>query len=111
MALQRVRNWVFTINNFSEEDEEIVENLINNEARRGIAEHEWGQEGTAHIQGFIQFTNPRTFGQVKTKLPRAHIEPAKGNWKENFAYCSKDDQVFAYKCEEVLEGLTKQSNK
>lgn len=49
-----------------------------------------GDSGTAHLQCYVRFTNPRSFNSVKKLLPKAHIEVAKGNDAQNKTYCTKD---------------------
>lgn len=92
----RKRAWCFTINNFTEEEKDKVTQAIRT-AKYGIAEteHEDVGEGTPHIQGYIYFEQPKTFGQVKNTVgARAHIEPAKGSPDQNYEYCSKEGNVF-----------------
>ena len=103
MSEGRYRNWCFTINNFTEEDEKDVIFMIETLARAGIAEHEVGDQGTLHIQGYVQFPNPIRFNTIKELIKRAHIEPAKGSWKENFLYCSKDNTVIVIKGHQLSE--------
>ena len=95
---QKSRGWVFTINNFSEEEKEKIIRLINDpRVKYGIAEteHTGEGEGTPHIQGYIYFENARCFNPVKGLIgERAHIEAAKGNPEQNYDYCSKEDTVF-----------------
>lgn len=104
---RRSRAWCFTINNFTEEDVHIITHQIQL-AKGGIAEKEHclDGEGTPHIQGYIYFENARTFEQVKRIIgERAHIEPSKGNPKQNFDYCSKEGHVFVQK--DLPTGLSK----
>lgn len=95
----RGRNWVFTINNFTEEDENCVKALADKEdVKRIIAEHEHLQEGTPHIQGFISFTKQIYRSEVERRLGgRAYIELAAGTVEQNIDYCSKEGQVFVSK--------------
>lgn len=40
---------------------------------------------------YIRFKNAVRFNTVKELLPEsAHVEPAKGSFKQNFTYCTKD---------------------
>jgi len=51
---------------------------------------EVGEEsGTPHLEGLILFKNARSFGSIKKKLTRAHIEVMKGTVKQAFLYCTK----------------------
>ena len=90
----RSRGWCFTINNFTPEDIEEVKRQISI-AKYGIAEIEHNEgDGTPHIQGYIYYESLKGFNQLKDTFPRAHIEAAKGNPKQNYDYCSKEGKVF-----------------
>ena len=52
--------------------------------------YEVGEQGTPHIQGYVKFKNQVRFSTMKNKLPRAHIEKARGDPDSNYRYCSKD---------------------
>ena len=99
----RSRAWCFTINNFTEDEKQKVEEIILNHCDYGIAEIEHEEEGTPHIQGYFHFQNQRKFSQIKRYLIRAHLEPANGKWQDNFKYCSKEGNVFAIKGHTVEE--------
>lgn len=95
----RARNWVFTINNFTEEDEKRVCELeSNDDVYRLVAEHEHLESGTPHIQGYISFFDPIYRVNVERLLGgRAWLSTAKGGWKQNVAYCTKEGLVIAVK--------------
>ncbi|AJD07502.1 replication-associated protein [Odonata-associated circular virus-20] len=84
--ISRSRAWCFTLNNFT--PEELAE--IENKSDYGIIGDEIGEKGTRHLQGYLYWKNPRKFTFIKKIIPRAHIEPAKGNPQQNITYCSKD---------------------
>lgn len=85
------RAFVFTINNWTEEDIDAVKAL---QCDYCIAGAEIGANGTPHLQGFVYFKNPRSFKSVSKQLPRAYIAIAKGNAKQNYEYCSKQSIVY-----------------
>lgn len=87
--MSRSKNWTFTINNWTETDEEAVA-LLSEKARYLIVGRETGEEGTPHLQGYVVFKNQRTMSAVSKDLPRAHLEVAKGNSLQNRDYCAKD---------------------
>lgn len=90
--MSRTKKWCFTLNNYTAEDCQKIEAI---ECEYLIYGKEVGDQGTPHLQGFIYFTNRRTFNTVKKLLgDKCHIEAAKGSIKENIAYCSKDGDVF-----------------
>lgn len=86
---QRSRAWCFTINNYTLVDEMHVRD-VSAEAEYLICGKEKGDQGTEHLQGYVYFKNARTFNSVKKKIPRAHIEKARGDAKANREYCSKE---------------------
>jgi hypothetical protein len=88
---RKQRSYVFTINNYTDEEYEAIQGM---ECRYLIVGKEVGAEGTPHLQGYILFRNARSFNTIKRLLPRAHIEPAKGNAEQNIDYCSKDGDYF-----------------
>lgn len=51
---------------------------------------ERGEQGTQHIQGYVQFTKRRRFKYLKERWPRAHIELARGSPEQNRSYCTKE---------------------
>lgn len=95
--MERSRHWCLTINNFDEDDKNKLIDVINNQCLAGIAEIEHIDEGTPHIQGYISFPNAKSRRVVSSLLPRAHLEPAKGTWKDNWRYCSKEGNIIIEK--------------
>ena len=106
--MQRARNWVFTINNFNEADEDYVIGLSDDDdVNRIIAEHEHLNEGTPHIQGYVSFSRQVYRTEVERRLGgRAWLQVAMGNWKQNVEYCSKEGLVIVSKnCEVEHDGV------
>lgn len=92
----QAKNWVFVINNFTQDDVDNVMALENN-CDAIIAEYEHLNEGTPHIQGYVSFSKRMYRSQVSRLLPRAFLEKANGGWTHNWAYCSKEGNVFIEK--------------
>lgn len=84
--MSRVRNFVFTINHWTEKD---VENVKKLEASYLIFAKEIGEGGTPHLQGYCELTKQQTFGAVKKIIPNAHIEARKGTAIQARDYCKK----------------------
>lgn len=84
--MSKSRSFVFTLNNYNGAD---IESLSNLACRYIIFGREIGESGTPHLQGYVVFSNPRSFNAVKSLMPRAHIEEAKGDAQSNYEYCSK----------------------
>ena len=52
---------------------------------------ERGDEGTPHLQGYVQFKTEKSLKQLKALMPRAHVEPRMGPIDKAIAYCHKDE--------------------
>lgn len=86
---QRSSTWCFTIPNYHENnfDFGIFDNMP---CYWIIGYEECPTTKTPHIQGYCYFKNNITGSRLIKYIGKYHIEPAKGNFKQNFAYCSKD---------------------
>lgn len=93
------RNWVFTLNNYTEDECHNVEALSNfDEILRIFVGKEVGEEGTPHLQGYISFNDSTTRAHVETLLGgRAWINRAHGGWKQNYDYCTKQHDILVCK--------------
>jgi len=86
MSRTRSKNWVFTLNNYTEEDCKAISAW----ACKGVAySKEVGASGTPHLQGFVCFAVQKSLKALKALSDRAHWEVMKGSLKQNEAYCSK----------------------
>lgn len=90
--------WCFTLNNYTAEDVEKINDLVEAEgapANYVVVGKEVGESGTPHLQGYIEFTNRKTFASVKRYIgSRAHIEPRRGSQEEAIEYCKKDGNFY-----------------
>lgn len=86
------RSWCYTINNYTQEDELRIQALDG--IKYSVYGRETGSESTPHMQGYIQFSNPRNWNGTKSKIGgkkgRAHIEVAASDGWTNREYCTKD---------------------
>jgi len=101
--MPKFKNYVFTLNNYSVEEEEALKKL----ECKYIC---FGKEiapttKTPHLQGMVCFQNQRSFDQVKSIFPiRTHLEPMRGRVEQSQVYCKKDGTWFE-------NGIPPQSNK
>jgi len=84
----RSRNFVFTLNNYTPEDEERIKRL---KARYIV----YGREiapttQTPHLQGYVCFPNGKTVAAARTLLAGCHVEVARGRHEQCITYCKKD---------------------
>lgn len=95
----RSRNWCFTVNNPTEEDELTIYNLSQLARFVVVGRETAPTTGTPHFQGFVCFNSQRTFSAVRDDLPDgAHIEPksVKSTFKQAADYCRKDGDYFEF---------------
>lgn len=56
---------------------------------------EFGDEGTHHIQGYIEFANGKSLNQIKQLLGECHVEKRRGTAKQASDYCKKETGCLA----------------
>jgi hypothetical protein len=87
------RRFSFTLNNYTEEELEILDSVGSN----GVVPYvlfalEVGAEGTPHVQGYLETEKKITFSGLRKKLalPRLALMVANGTAEQNLTYCSKE---------------------
>lgn len=85
------RNWCFTINNWNDGDCELLEKMP---TKFLIYGKETGENGTPHLQGYVQMQKKIRLTGLKKLHRTAHWEIAKGSPQQNIEYCSKDGDVY-----------------
>lgn len=81
------RDYIFTCNNFTDEDKAKLDMCPLQYYMYG---EEVGEKGTPHLQGHLYFKNPVGIKSVITALPGFHITIPKGNETEQILYCLKE---------------------
>lgn len=98
----KARRWTFTLNNYNEE--ELNSLILSFKNYQYIIGKEVGDNGTPHLQGYIESKNQITFERMKKILPRAHIEQAIASKDDNIKYCSKEnDFITNFKIKKEFE--------
>lgn len=89
------KNWVFTLNNYTTQEEDRLSKLYEDGYIKYII---YGYEeapttGTKHLQGYIQLTKKTTLSNLKkkTEIKTIHIESAKGTLQQNKEYTTKSN--------------------
>lgn len=90
------KNWIFTLNNWSEEEFKTLEDFAKRNAVYAIIGKETGEGGTPHLQGYVYLTKRKRLEQLKRLSRRCHWEKAKGTPEQNRQYCSKDQDFTEY---------------
>jgi len=89
----RAKGWVFTVNNYTDDDESSLKSLVIDGAATYVT---YGREvaprtGTRHLQGCLQLANKASKRQVKILMGRrTHFEQRLGSIDQAVAYCQKD---------------------
>jgi len=89
--------WCFTLNNYTENELGALVQLFSSLADKYyyIVGEEIGEQGTPHLQGYIEKKTGRfrplpLFEVKRNNTQCMHFEKAKGNRTQNYKYCSKD---------------------
>lgn len=82
----RGRLWFITWNNPPDTADTDIKGYVD----KYHYQYEVGENGTRHIQGVLEFKNPRKFSQVKMRFPGVHLEKCR-NKKAALDYCHKDE--------------------
>lgn len=83
------KNWCFTLNNYNEDDIKLIIERFKIRANKYIFEKEIGENGTNHLQGYVEFD--KKLRPLELKLNKGiHWERRKGTEQDNINYCSKD---------------------
>lgn len=86
------KNWCVTLNNPTPEDVQSFQDAITAHCAFGVYQHEVGESGTPHLQGYLHFGNKVRLEWIRARFSaRAHYEVARGTPVQNVAYCTKED--------------------
>jgi len=95
MALSR--GWCFTCNNYSLQDEKCFSDLgIAEGTRYLIYGRECGENGTPHLQGYLELIQRSRLSALKKIHEQAHWEPRKGSPLEAAEYCKKESNFVEF---------------
>lgn len=101
----RGRRFVFTLNNYTEEEVQGLENVFVSMSQYFVMGREEGEQGTPHIQGYVEFKNQVDFTRLKSINNRVHWEKAKGTRRHNEVYCTKEKKFIIHKEKTLAEEI------
>ena len=93
-SAKRYRNFCFTVNNYTDSQIKGLDNYNCNYLVYGL---EIGKLGTPHIQGYIEFTHPKTISAfnkgliAKKAVSGLIVNHAMGHLKQASGYCKKGE--------------------
>lgn len=98
MTDNRTRSYVFTINNYTEEDEHQCWALAYEFGgiKYIVVGKEIGEGGTPHLQGYVHFKNKISLKQLSDFLPRGRLAVRHGTHKQASDYCKKDGDYWEW---------------
>jgi len=90
----RARNWCFTLNNPDNEDfdfwEDLSKSVAADDITYAIMQEEVGEQGTVHLQGYIELTRPVRMTRMKNIFGHHyHFEVRRGTQSQAIEYCRK----------------------
>lgn len=88
----RSRKWCFTLNNYTDEEYDTLTQRFINKGWKYIIGKEVGEDKkTPHLQGYVETKSAVAFKTIKDFCNRLHLEKAMGSTKQNYTYCSKEN--------------------
>jgi hypothetical protein len=84
----KARAFVFTLNNWTEQEYEKILKLKYNYIV--IGDEIAPSTGTPHLQGYVHFKSPTSSNTIRSHIPRAWFEQANGTAEQNFDYSRKE---------------------
>jgi hypothetical protein len=98
--MSRAKYWVFTLNNYTEEDKILLSTLCLESpevAYLGYGEEVAPSSGTPHLQGLVELNRALRLRQVTQILGgRVHVEVRRGTFEQAKEYCEKEGQFVEY---------------
>ena len=88
--MSRSRNWCFTLVNYTEEEVNHLKGELP-QVRYIVFQREIGENGTRHLQGYLEFEIPERMSFLKRINARAHWEPRLGSQREAINYCTREN--------------------
>lgn len=84
--------WCFTLNNWTKEEYTAIIEVFGSNGNKWIIGKEIGEQGTPHLQGYINFEYKKRPLECKGLPKRIHWERCRGSEEDNIKYCSKDGE-------------------
>lgn len=89
MSSNACKRWCFTINNPTEQLDELIDGCDN--IQWAVWQEERGENGTPHYQGILVLKQRRRMTQLKLLFPTAHLEVMRGTLDQAEKYVRKEE--------------------
>lgn len=97
----RSRGYVFTLNNYTDKDEERIQGI--DSVYLVYGREKAPTTGTPHLQGYIRFKSAKTLSAAIKQLERCHVEIAKGDIDQCVDYCKKEGDYIEIGCKPMSQ--------
>ena len=85
------KHYCWTINNPTAADEDLIIEFSDNEwCEYLVYQHEVGENGTYHLQGYLALSTKKRYTQLREWFPRTAFTQSRGNPEQNKKYCTKE---------------------
>lgn len=88
--MTQVRNACITLNNWTDSEYEALDTY---KTRYTVIGKEVGEQGTPHLQIYMEFNKATRLTTLKKLFPRIHVEERIGTAKDASNYCKKGEQT------------------
>lgn len=85
------RFYCFTLNNPDGLLDVTFDEWLSNGLRYAVYQHEVGENGTEHFQGYLELDRGQRLSYCAQRIPGAHFEPRRGTQQQAIDYCKKED--------------------
>lgn len=90
-TFSQARSCCFTLNNYTEEEFVSIKSW---KCSYLVVGKEVGENGTPHLQGYVEWSSPKKFSTLKKLNGRIHWELRRGTSKQASDYCKKDGNFY-----------------
>jgi len=91
------KNWCFTLNNWTDEEYLSLRDFLKNGSKFIIGK-EIGENGTPHLQGWVEFDTKLRPLETKELCKRIHWEKQYSSNEDCINYCAKDGDYIVNRC-------------
>lgn len=91
------KRWCFTLNNYSDIEYDNLSSWCSSNSSSFCIGKEIGEEGTPHLQGYVNLNKKVRLTALKNINSRVHWEQCRGTEAENLIYCSKEGNYISNK--------------
>jgi len=96
-VVYRSRKYVFTLNNYETHETQDICKFLDFFSTKSVFGKEVGESGTPHIQGYMEFKNPKAWDVICEQCPpflRAWSQKARGSLENNYDYTTKEGMAY-----------------